>query len=138
MEIRACCQYLGTPVFVTYGCVLWLRIKPFPNAEKTKEMFYGLVASVDGNFIYFERDVLWSGCSRRRQLFNHPCNTIEYLTEGENFRHFQRKVATLGQGDRRWALLCIMKVSHQYSAIIIHFRFFYSETILKTTVSRLH
>lgn len=62
MEIRACCQYLGTPFFVSYGCVPWLRIKPFPDAGKTKEMFYGLVASVDDNFLNFERDVLWSDC----------------------------------------------------------------------------
>ena len=64
MEIRAYCPFREKPFFVTYGCVPWLRIKPFPDAEKTKEMFYGLVAAEDDNFLYFERDVLWSGCIR--------------------------------------------------------------------------
>ena len=65
MEFRAYYPFREKPFFVTYGGVPWLRIKPFPDAEKTKEMFYGLVAAVDDNFLYFERDVLWSGCSRR-------------------------------------------------------------------------
>jgi hypothetical protein len=29
----------GKAVFVTYGCVPWLRIKSFPDAENAKEMF---------------------------------------------------------------------------------------------------
>ena len=61
----------------------WLRIKPFLDARKTKERFYGLVASVDDNFSIlkemfyglvtsvddiigdFERDVIRCACVRR-------------------------------------------------------------------------